>query len=65
MTEPAPKRGPGRPKKVPVTRILTYAEQVKANKLLLAFHKATTTKDGPEARRILDDLVAILESAME
>ncbi len=65
MTESTPKKGPGRPKKVPTARGLAFAEQVKANKLLRAFYAAGSSKDGPGARRILDDLEAILEGAMK
>jgi hypothetical protein len=45
-------------------RTYTYSEQVKANKMIHKLHAAAGVKDGPEARRILDELKALLESAM-
>jgi hypothetical protein len=64
MTTDTPKRGPGRPKKVPTVRALNYSEQVKANKLIHSYYAAAGIEDGLEARRILDLLTELLESAM-
>jgi hypothetical protein len=60
--EESPKRG--RPRKV-VTGPMGYSKQVRINRLLHEFYIATEHKDGPAARKILDDLEELLESAIE
>jgi hypothetical protein len=57
-----PKRG--RPKKISASP-MGYGKQTRVNQLVHEFLTATEHKDGPGARKILDDLKELLESAME
>jgi len=60
--EETPKRG--RPKKLNA-KPLSYSQQVRVNALVHEFYTATEHQDGPATRKILDDLVGLLESALE
>jgi hypothetical protein len=46
-------------------KALGYGEQVVANRLLKDFFQTTSAENGREARRILDALDSLLESALE
>jgi hypothetical protein len=42
-----------------------YGKQVRVNRLVHEYFTATEHKDGPGARKVLDDLEELLESALE
>jgi len=54
----------GRPKKI-VAKPLGYAKQVRINGMLHDYYVATECQDGPGAQELLDELVALLETAIE
>jgi hypothetical protein len=54
----------GRPRKITATP-LGYGKQTRVNHLVHEFMTAVEHKDGTGARKILDDLEELLESALE
>ena len=54
----------GRPKKINASP-MGYGKQVRVNHLVHEYFVATEHKDGKGARKILDDLEELLESALE
>ncbi len=54
----------GRPKKITASP-MGYSGQTRVNHLIHDYYLATEHRDGPGARKILDDLEEILESALK
>ena len=63
-TKETAKRGVGRPKKITASP-MGYGRQVRVNRLVHEYFIATEHQDGKGARKILDDLEELLESALE